>query len=125
MKTKTITGIGSGIIFILILIGFFVIVNTTTNKSSSNYDVLKDYMSANTIKATLDVITKCGISSYDIVRDDSLDSLDGENTLGFRLKSQYYNAVMYIKDGTINSIRFANNDLYRNGTILKKIDEVK
>lgn len=125
MGTKTITGIVPGIIFILILIGFFVMVNTTTNKSSSNYDVLKDYMSADNIKTTLDVITKCGITGYDIVRDDSLDSLDGENTLGFRLKSQYYNAVMYIKDGNINSIRFADNDLYRNGTLLKKIDDVK
>lgn len=125
MGAKSLTGIVPGIILILALIGFFVLVNSTTNKSSSNYTVLKDYMPADNIETTLEVIRNCGITNYDIVRDDSLDTLDGDNTLGFRLKSTNYNAVMYIKNNNIYSIRFADNDLYRNNTIIKKIDEVK
>ncbi len=125
MDGKSITGIIPGIILILVLVGFFVLVNSSTNKSDSNYEVLKDYMSPDSIKNTLKVISDCGISNYDIVRDESLDTLDGENTIGFRLNSTNYNAIMYVRDNNIYSIRFADNDLYRNGTILKKINEVK
>lgn len=125
MDGKSITGIIPGIILILVLVGFFVLVNSSTNKSDSNYEVLKDYMSPDSIKNTLKVISDCGISNYDIVRDESLDTLDGENTIGFRLNSTNYNAIMYVRDNNIYSIRFADNDLYRNGTIQKKINEVK
>lgn len=125
MDGKVITGIIPGIILILILVGFFVLVNSSTNKSDSNYEILKSYMSPDNVKNTLKVITDCGISSYDIVRDESLDTLDGENTIGFRLKSTNYSAIMYIKDNNIYSIRYADNDLYRNNCIVKKINEVK
>lgn len=124
MKNKSLTGIIPGIVLILVLIVFFMFINKSTNKSSSNYNVLKDYMSADNIKTTLSLITECGISNYDIVRDDSLDTLDGDDTIGFRLKSTNYNAVMYIKNGSLNSIRFADNDLYRNNTVIKKINEI-
>ena len=82
-------------------------------------------MSADNIKNTLSIITECEIKNYNIERDESLDTLDGENTIGFRLKSDNYNVVMYVKNGIVNSIRYADNDLYRNNTVLKKITEVK
>ena len=124
--SKSITGIVPGIILIIIIIRLPLIAMNSTNssKSSSNYAALKDYMSADNIKNTLEIIRNCGITNYDIVRDDSLDTLDGENTIGFRLKSNNYNAIMYLKDNNIYSIRFADNDLYRNETVLKKINEV-
>ncbi|MCI8654422.1 MAG: hypothetical protein HFJ48_00885 [Clostridia bacterium] len=122
---KSITGIIPGIILIIFLVIIIGIVSSNTNKSSSNYSVLKDYMSADNIKNTLSIITECEIKNYNIERDESLDTLDGENTIGFRLKSDNYNVVMYVKNGIVNSIRYADNDLYRNNTVLKKITEVK
>ena len=122
---KSITGIIPGIILIIFLVIIIGIVSSNTNKSSSNYSVLKDYMSADNIKNTLSIITECEIKNYNIERDESLDTLDGENTIGFRLKSDNYNVVMYVKKGIVNSIRYADNDLYRNNTVLKKITEVK
>ena len=125
MGGKSIIGIIPGVIIILIIVGGFVLINSTTNKSNSNYNVLKDYMSADNIKDTLAIITDCGIKNYDIIRDDSLDGLDGNDTIGFRLKSSNYNAIMYIKDKNVFSIRFADNDLYRNNTTLKKITDIQ
>ena len=122
---KSITGIIPGIILIIFLVIIIGIVSSNTNKSSSNYSVLKDYMSADNIKNTLSIITECEIKNYNIERDESLDTLDGENTIGFRLKSDNYNVVMYVKNGIVNSIRYADNDLYRNNTVLKKITELK
>lgn len=124
---KSITGIVPGIILIIIIIGIVIIAMNSNNssKSSSNYVALKDYMSTDNINSILEIIRNCGITNYEIVRDDSLDTLDGENTIGFRLKSNNYNAVMYLKDNNIYSIRFADNDLYRNKTVLKKINEIK
>ena len=84
---KSITGIIPGIILIIFLVIIIGIVSSNTNKSSSNYSVLKDYMSADNIKNTLSIITECEIKNYNIERDESLDTLDGENTIGFRLKS--------------------------------------
>ena len=125
MVGKSLTGIIPVIVIILLIVGAGVLMNSSTKKSSSNYNALKDYMSPDEIKSTLAIITNCGITNYDIERDDSLDELDGENTLGFRLKSSNYNAIMYIKDKKVYSIRFADNDLYRNDTLIKKITEVK
>lgn len=125
MATKSVTGIIPGIILIIVLVLFFIMISSSTNKSNTNYNVLKDYMTPDNIKYTLGIITDCNISNYDIERDSSLDGLDGENTIGFRLKSPNYNLVMYLKDGNIYSLRFADNDLYRNNTILNKIDEIK
>ena len=125
IMNKSITGIIPGIILIIFLVIIIGIVSSNTNKSSSNYSVLKDYMSADNIKNTLSIITECEIKNYNIERDESLDTLDGENTIGFRLKSDNYNVVMYVKNGIVNSIRYADNDLYRNNTVLKKITEVK
>lgn len=125
MAGKAVTGIIPGIILIIVLVGFFVLVNSSTNKTDSNYQLLKNYMSADNIKNAFEIIRNCGITNYDIERDESLDTLDGENTIGFRLKSTNYNAVMYLKDNNIYSIRFADNDLYRNNTIIQKINDVK
>lgn len=124
MKKKHITGIIPGIILIVVLALFFFMIHSTTDNSSTNYNILKEYMSPENIKYTLGIITDCNISNYNIERDSSLDGLDGENTLGFRLKSTNYNLIMYLKDGNIYSLRYADNDLYRNNTILNKIDEI-
>ena len=57
-------------------------------------------------------------TNYSLSRDDSLDNLDGENTLGFRIKTDNYNAILYLKDGVIKSIRFADNYLYNEGNYI-------
>lgn len=124
MSKKNLTGLVSGIILIILLVVFFYFISTTTNKSSSNYEVLKDYMNPDTIQTTLKIITDCEVKNYNIERDESLDDLDGDNTIGFRLKSANYNVIMYIKNNTLYSIRYADTDLYRNNTILKKINEL-
>ena len=121
-----VTGILPGILLIVIVGIVILVVNSNTNnKSNSNYEALKDYMSVDNIKSTLAVLTECGFKNYDIERDDSLDTLDGDNTIGFRIKASNYNAVMYLKDNNIYSIRYADKDLYRNNNIIQKITDVK
>ena len=113
-----ITGIIPGLVLIIFLIIFFIFINSSTNKSEENYSVLKDYMEAEEIKNSLNILTECGFTNYSLSRDDSLDNLDGENTLGFRIKTDNYNAILYLKDGVIKSIRFADNYLYNEGNYI-------
>ena len=125
MTTKNVTGIIPAIVLIIIFVLFFVFINLSSNKSDTNYSNLKGFMPTENITNTLSIIRQCGITNYELTRDDSLDGLDGENTLGFRIKTNNYNAILYIKDKNIYSIRYTDIDLYRNNNVLKKITDIK
>lgn len=118
-----ITGIIPGIILIIALVLFFSLINFSTNKSEENYAELKDYMKTEDIQNTLNILTECGFTNYSLSRDDSLDNLDGENTLGFRIKSDNYNAVLYLKNGKLNTIRYSDKNLYENGNIINSLSD--
>ncbi len=125
MKNQKITGIGPGILLIIIVIAFVYFVNFATNsptdESDANYDMLISYMEPENVENTLNILSQCGISNFSLTRDDSLDGLDGENTLGFRVKSYAYNAIIYLKDGQLKTVRYADKDLYENGQVLNNI----
>lgn len=120
-KTK-ITGIVPGIVLIIGLIIVFSLISNSTKTIDSNYSVLKTYISPEEFSNINSIITKCGFTNYNITRDDSIDNLWEENTIGFRIKSnQSNNSILYIKNGTIYNIRYADIDLYKNGEYLDNI----
>lgn len=114
------------IVFILVLLIIGITVFAMLNPNEPPTSVLSEFMSEEQINNFNTIVSKCGITVDKIVRDDSLDELDGENTIGFRIRIKYSNnIILYIKNGTVESIRYADNDLYRNGTVLKKFNEVR
>lgn len=84
--------------------------------------VLESFMNEQQIAEFNSIATKCGFKAKKIIRDDSLDTLDGENTIGFRIETQYTaNVILYIKDGNVKSIRFADNYLYNEGNFIAEL----
>ena len=106
-------------VFILILLIVGLTVFAMLNPNEPPTSVLSKFMSEEEINNFNTIVSKCGIKVNKIVRDDSLDDLDGENTLGFRIQNQYSNnIILYIKDGKVKSIRYADNYLYNDGNFL-------
>lgn len=107
------------IVFILIVTIILLVVYANLNPDKPVTYILESYMNEQQITNFNEITTQCGFTTKNITRDDSLDGLDGENTLGFRLETQYNNnVILYIKDGNVKSIRFADNYLYNDATFL-------
>lgn len=107
------------IVFILIVAIILLVVYANLNPDKPVTYILESYMNEQQITNFNEITTQCGFTTKNITRDDSLDGLDGENTLGFRLETQYNNnVILYIKDGNVKSIRFADNYLYNDATFL-------
>lgn len=102
------------IVAIILLVGF-----AALNPNKPVTYILESFMNSQQILTFNEIATKCGFRVKSITRDDSLDGLDGDNTLGFRIETQYKgNVILYIKDGNVKSIRFADNYLYNDGNFL-------
>ncbi len=107
------------IVFILIVAIISLVVYANLNPNKPVTYILESYMSTQQITSFNEIATKCGFTPKGITRDDSLDGLDGDNTLGFRIETQYtLNVILYIKDGNVKSIRFADNYLYNDGNFI-------
>lgn len=99
------------IVAIILLVGF-----AALNPNKPVTYILENFMNSQQISNFNEIANNCGFTVKNISRDDSLDGLDGENTLGFRIETQYKgNVILYIKDGNVKSIRFADNYLYNDG----------
>lgn len=107
------------ILAIILLVGF-----AALNPNKPVTYILENFMNPQQISNFNEIANNCGFTVKNISRDDSLDGLDGENTLGFRIETQYKgNVILYIKDGNVKSIRFADNYLYNNGNYYSKLSD--
>lgn len=92
------------------------------NPNQPSTYVLEPFMNEQQITEFNNIATKCGFKAKKIIRDDSLDTLDGENTIGFRVETQYTaKVILYIKDGNVKSIRYADNYLYNEGNFIAEL----
>lgn len=107
------------IVIILILVIILITGFAALNPNKPITYILEDYMDTQQISSFNEITNKCGFTVKKIIRDDSLDGLDGDNTLGFRIETQYtLNVILYIKEGNVKSIRFADNYLYDDGNFI-------
>lgn len=67
------------------------------------------------------IIEKCGLDKGEITRDELLDTGYGEGSIGYRIKKDGINAVMYLKDGKVLCIKYADKFLYNNGEYPDKL----
>lgn len=55
---------------------------------------------------------------YTITPDSTLDNLPADNTKGYRIKTEFSNnVILYVRDGKIYSLRYADYDYYINGKV--------
>ena len=107
------------IVAIILLVGF-----AALNPNKPVTYILENFMNSQQISNFNEIANKCGFTVKNITRDDSLDGLDGDNTLGFRIETQYKgNVILYIKDGNVKSIRFAKNYLYNDGNYFGELSD--
>lgn len=107
------------IVAIILLVGF-----AALNPNKPVTYILENFMNSQQISNFNEIANKCGFKVKNITRDDSLDGLDGDNTLGFRIETQYKgNVILYIKDGNVKSIRFADNYLYNDGNYFGELSD--
>lgn len=113
-------------IIVIFLFSFliFITIYAATNPNKPVTYILETYMDKEQISKFNEICSTCDISVKKINRDESLDGLDGENSLGFRIEPQYRGTViLYIKDGSVKSLRFADNYLYNDGNYISSLYE--
>ncbi len=119
-KKKSVTGTVLGIMF-LVLFAFIVIVGSSTDK---NYEITKDMFAQYSVSYgdVINIVSNCGFTNFSITRDELIDNLWEEGTIGFRIKSdQSQNTTLYIKNNSVYNIRYADIDLYKNGEYLDNV----
>lgn len=70
--------------------------------------------------AILNILKQCGVDNItSIVPDEMLNDMHEEGEKGYRLSANgINNIILYLKsDKTVNKVRYADNELYSNGTI--------
>lgn len=112
--------------YVIILIILFIIlcimiglIKEADKTLDTSYSIINSYVSSEEAPKVKEIIEKCGFTNYIVTRDESIDGLWEEGTLGFRIKSdQSNNATLYVKNGCVDNIRYADIDLYKNGEYL-------
>lgn len=129
-KKKKSGCLSTGMMIIIILIVAFVIfgklvIEPSDERFYNNQEVLEGIVISTEDFSS--IVRQCGFSDYTLERDELLDELDGEGTIGIRikmsLKNSNANGIVYIKDGSIYSVRYADNYLYKDGTIQHTLNE--
>lgn len=113
-------------IIVILLILFLVLLTmfAALNPNKPVTYILEAFMDEQQILEFNNISSQCGIHIKNITRDNSLDTLDGENTIGFRIETQYReNVILYIREGYIKSIRFADHYLYNDGNYIGTLSE--
>lgn len=111
------------VIFIILLVAIILLtIFAALNPNKPITYILESYMSSQQISDFNEITKQCGFIVENISRDELLDGMDGDNTLGFRLDTQYTdNVILYIRDGNVKSIRFANHYLYNEGNFITSL----
>lgn len=76
-------------------------------------------------KEMIATLEECGVKNPKIEHDELLDNAHEDGETGYRVSgSGLDNIIMYIgEDGEINSIRYADYDLYKDGELLATVDD--
>lgn len=110
---------------IIIIVAFIIFGKLVINPSNERFD--NNMQAIDGIVASYEdfssIIEQCGFNDYSLERDEMLDDLDGDGTIGVRIKTSKANGIIYIKDGAIHSVRYADNYLYKDGTIHHSLTE--
>lgn len=72
----------------------------------------------------LEILDQCGVRTVtSIERDILLDDMQDQGEIGYRIATEdVKNVIMYLlEDGSVYSIRYADKDLYANGTVIAKL----
>ena len=125
-KNKKMGCFSSTILVVIILSICFIIfgqlvIEPSNERFYNNQEVIEGLVTS--YDDFLYVLKQCGFNDYSLERDEMLDELDGEGTIGVRIKTQNANGIIYIKDGAIYSVRYADNYLYKDGTMLHTLME--
>lgn len=113
-------------IIVIVLFTFLIAITifAALNPNKPVTHILESFMTEQKINEFNTICSKCGIHVKNISRDDSLDGLDGENTIGFRIEMQYRGSIiLYIREGSVKSIRFADNYLYNDENFISNISK--
>lgn len=115
----------STVILALVIVGLIAIISLgidSDDKPTMLTSVLKETMTDEQIVEANEVLKKCGLENGVITRDELLDGGCGEGSLGYRIVKEGYETVMYLKDGIILSIKYADTYyLYNNGEYPTKL----
>ncbi len=115
-KKGKITGIVPGIILIIIVALIVKGALSYETPEEENYKIVKDYITS--YEDFTEVIKKCGFSDYKLERAESMDNYDAENSKCFTLQEDKILGYLCIKDGSIYSIQYNNEYLYKDKQIL-------
>ena len=125
-RLKVFIGIWVGVI------AFFIIIGTTGGAvgSSNNRDVniIKRIANIDVEKAeNIDnILSSVGIEEIEDMKADSdgLDGFEGVGSKGYRIKTDFSdNVILYLdSDNNVICIRYADEDYYRNGNVLKMFE---
>ncbi len=122
-KQKKSSGFSILILIILLsFIGFGVLViEPDSNRTINNMNEVEGFVSSyDTFSA---ILKECGFNGYTIKRDELLEDLETENSQGFRIKQGNINAIVYVKDGSVYSVKYSDNYLYRNNKVEHTLSE--
>ena len=109
------------IIFIAFIIVGKLVIEPSNEQFYNNQEVIESLVTSS--DNFLNIIKQCGFSNYTLERDTLLDGLDGDGTIGIRIKMSNLNGIIYVKDGAIYSVRYADNYLYKDGIIQHTLSE--
>lgn len=106
-------------ILIILIVSFVIVgqlvIEPSNQKYYNNQEVVQNLISS--YSDFSNILQQCGFSNYTLERDELLDDLDGDGTIGIRIRMSNINGIIYIKDGAIHSVRYADNYLYKDGII--------
>ena len=125
-KLKVFIGILFGIIAFFILIAVIGIAVCSGN--SRDVNIIERVTQAKNEKAKdIDnILSNVGLEEIeDMVADsDILDGIEGEGSKGYRIKTDFSdNVILYLdSDNDVICIRYADEDYYRDGKVLKKFE---
>jgi hypothetical protein len=73
----------------------------------------------------IDVLKECGLNDVSsIEHDELLDNAHVDGEKGYRVNSDGINIILYInKDDTVNQVRWADKDLYKDGKVVSNISD--
>lgn len=132
-KTSLSSGMKIIIPFLIVVVFIFYIGMFGSDSDPGEKDVLVKQSGFQLITGTtaeqeegiLKILKDCGISIKAIEHDEGLDDMNTEGETGYRISTEdVNNVILYLNlDKTVNIVRYANNNLYKDKTILSAIND--
>ena len=125
-RLKVFIGILVGVIAFFIIIG--IIGGAVGSSNSRDVNIIKRIANIDVEKAeNIDnILSSVGIEEIEDMKADSdgLDGFEGVGSKGYRIKTDFSdNVILYLdSDNNVICIRYADEDYYRNGNVLKMFE---